>query len=616
MNKQRLPSYNSSFMSYKEENEKEIKVAFYTRVSTLHLQQRCAMENQLDWCDALRASHHNWVIPDELLGSKGIYIDEGITGTQAKKRVGFLQAIEDGKKGVYDLLVVRDVSRFARNCEESLRYTHELKKYGVEVFFSNDGIWSKDPDGDLRLGIMSILAQDESRRISEKVLAGQSISRQNGKLYGTGNILGYRLIKEENTYEIIEEDAETVRMIFDMYVNQDLGIKKIASKMTVLQRKNASGIVRWDAGKISRILDNRTYAGYIGYKKSSCIDFLEHTRVKNDKSVHEYVKGKFPAIVDDDLWQKAQSKKRKNSIIVHQKIEEGKRREQDRIQGKKPAKDKWVKKLRCSCNGSSYKKFKWRTNAGTGEECFGYQCNNIVLHRKRDFIEKQGLSGEGYCNVPSIAQWKLEFQLRLILERIWENPDKTLQTLMSTIKDNYTDYDVKASETETAKLLREEKRLCSREDRLLETFLDGIISKEKYTQTQTEIAQKKAEIKQKIDELTGREKLIKESSNREEIFAKIRAALEHTAKLDSKFIDAELVDSIVERVVPYEDGLFKWYINLSGNEQDQFYENDFAEYGEFSISFEQCKAYRKEFGNFIRIRQWKEMKVAVFIRVV
>lgn len=254
-----------------------------------------------------------------------------------------MQAIEDGKQKKYSLLVVRDVSRFARNCEESLKYTHLLKSHGVEIYFCNDGIWSMDVDGDLRLSIMSALAQDESRRISEKVLAGQHISRQKGVLYGTGNILGYRLIKgkksTDNTYEIIEEDAETVKMIFDLYVNKDMGIKKIASTLIARHRKNASGEVRWDGGKVSRILDNRSYSGYITYGKSRCVNFLNHTRIKTDKSEHRYVKADFPAIVSDELWQKAQEKKNINSVLMNDRIR----------RGKKPPKDKWVKVLRCQC---------------------------------------------------------------------------------------------------------------------------------------------------------------------------------------------------------------------------------------------------------------------------
>lgn len=319
---------------------------------------------------------------------------------------------------------MRDVSRFARNCEESLKYAHLLKQYGVEIYFCNDGIWSMDADGDLRLGLMSILAQDESRRISEKVLAGQHISRQKGVLYGTGNILGYRLVKGDksidNTYVIVEEDAETVRMIFDLYVNKDMGIRKIASTLIEKHRKNASGEIKWDGGKVSRILDNRSYSGYITYRKSQCVNFLNHTRVKTDKSEHIYVKADFPAIVSDELWQKAQEKKNMNSMIVHDKIRTG----------KKPPKDKWVKVLRCQC-GSSFKRYKWRTNQ-TGEEVYGYQCCNQVLHRKRSYIEKQGLDGTGYCDVPSIPQWHLDYQLKRILNIVWKNPDDTIQKLIAS----------------------------------------------------------------------------------------------------------------------------------------------------------------------------------------
>lgn len=618
---QNVKRYRNRNKSYKDDKTSTIRTVFYARVSTKHEEQANALENQLEWCKNLRLEHPNWVIPEELKEIEGIYVDKGITGTQAKKRTNFLRAIKDGKNGLYDLLVVRDVSRFARNCVDSLDYTHELKKHGVEIFYSTDGIWSLDADGDLRLGIMSILAQDESRKISEKVKVGQTISRKNGIIYGTGNILGYEKINDpkdhsKSTYKIIPEDAETIRRIFDLYVNEDMGIKKISTIMTEEHRKNASGIVRWDAGKISRILDNRTYASFVGYNKSICTDFLDHTRVKNKKEDIEYKKGNFPAIIDDELWQKAQAKKKKNSMIVNTKIKEGAKREQEEIvRGKKPAKDKWVKKLKCSCTGCSYKKYKWRTNAETGEDCFGYQCTNIVLHRKKSYHLALGLSGEGLCDVPSIPMWKLDFQLQLILERIWKNPDKTISNLIKTIDENYIDYDEKAAEMENAKLLREESRLKARADRLLESMLDGIISKEKYVEAQADINIKLDEIKAEIDELTGRDNLIKETADRESIIAEIREALEETTELDTKFIDAELVDSIVERIVPYEDGTYKWYLNFTESTADGFDEKDFADYGSFDISFEQARAYRKKFGNFIRANQWKCIHTEIYIRV-
>lgn len=613
----KIGRYSLGGSSNKDVTDRNIRVAFYSRVSTKHEEQVSALENQLEWCQNLRLLHPNWIIPNTLLDTGGIYVDEGITGTQAKKRTAFLKAISDGESHVYDLLVVRDVSRFARNCEESLKYTHLLKKCGIEVFFYNDGIWSNDADGELRLGIMSILAQDESRRTSEKVRAGQAISRQNGKLYGTGNILGYDLVRGEsnNTYVINEEQAETVRRIFELYTasEPDLGIKKISSMMVEEQRKNASGVVRWSADKISRILDNRTYAGYIGYNKSNCTDFLEHTRRKNAKTSIEYIKGDFPAIIDDSVWQMAQRKKDKNYAVVRKMISEGQEKEEV-LWGKRPPKDKWVKKIRCSCN-SSYKKFKWRTNQGTGEDCYGYQCNNIVLHRKRDFIEKQGLSGEGYCNVPSIAQWKLDFQLRLILEHIWKNPEKTVSSLLSTIQENYKECDEKSAEMETARLLREEERLKVRQKNLLDLMLDGTITKEQFSETQAELISKLANIKCQIDELTGRAELVKMAEDRESIIAEIRAGLEDSIELNTKFIDAELIDSIVDRVVPDENFCFKWYLNFSSEYSKEFDAREYANYGAIDVSFEQARAYRKSFGNFIRPNQWKDIHAEIYIKV-
>ena len=140
------------------------------------------------------------------------YIDEGITGTQAKKRPAFLRMIQDAKQKKFDLIVTREVCRFARNTVDTLVVTRELKEYGIEVYFVEDNIWTMDGDGELRLTIMATLAQEESRKISERVRAGQKISRDKGVLYGSGNILGYDRDKAKGTYVINEEQAETVRM--------------------------------------------------------------------------------------------------------------------------------------------------------------------------------------------------------------------------------------------------------------------------------------------------------------------------------------------------------------------------------------------------------------------
>ncbi|MFR3385244.1 MAG: recombinase family protein [Lachnospiraceae bacterium] len=193
-----------------------------------------------------------------------------MSGTQAKKRHGFMQMIEDASKGMFDLVCTREVSRFARNTLDSLDYTRRLKNMGVEVFFYNDNIWSCESDGELRLTIMSAMSQEESKHISDRVLAGHKTSREKGVLFGNGNILGYRLVRGktsvENTYEIIEEEAETVRLIYDLYLS-GLGVKAIASKLIELHRKKANGECSGNRVPSIVFLNNkdicRVYIGYL-----------------------------------------------------------------------------------------------------------------------------------------------------------------------------------------------------------------------------------------------------------------------------------------------------------------------------------------------------------------
>ena len=209
------------------------RVVFYGRVSTEHEAQISALDNQMEWYQELAEKNPNW----EVVGQ---YVDEGITGTQATKRPAFMRMIEEAEKGKFDLVVTREVCRFARNTVDTLSYTRKLSKLGVEVYFASDNIWTMDNDGELRLTIMATMAQEESRKISERVRAGIQMSREKGTLYGNGNILGYDLDKIHHTYIINEEQAETVRMIFEQYATGD-GLGKVARRLIEKGRKDGGG---------------------------------------------------------------------------------------------------------------------------------------------------------------------------------------------------------------------------------------------------------------------------------------------------------------------------------------------------------------------------------------
>ena len=142
----------------------------------------------------------------------------------------------------------------------------------------NDGIWTMDGDGEVRLTIMASIAQDESRKTSERVKAGQKISRENGVLYGNGNVLGYDLDKVNKTYTINEEQADTVRRVYELYAN-GYGETAVANMLMAEGRKDGGGGCTWTASKVSRVLRKPVYKGYKAYNQSHVKDYLSHERI-------------------------------------------------------------------------------------------------------------------------------------------------------------------------------------------------------------------------------------------------------------------------------------------------------------------------------------------------
>lgn len=585
---------------YKTNPNEKVRVCFYGRVSTQHEAQINALDNQLQWYDSILKEHPNWE-------KINVYVDKGISGTQATKRQGFMQMIDDAAKGMFDLVCTREVSRFARNTLDSLDYTRRLKNMGVEVFFYNDNIWSCESDGELRLTIMSAMSQEESKHISDRVLAGQKTSREKGVLFGNGNILGYRLVKGktsvENTYEIIEEEAETVRMIYDLYLT-GLGGKAIASKLIVLRRKKAGGGYNWEAPDVHRILDNKTYAGYIGYNKSYTTSFLEHKRINiSDKSQYEYVKGNFEPIIPEDKWLRVQALKFKKTIHT------GKRK-----QGKPMSKDKWRKHLVCEC-GSTYKKYRWRVNKKSGEEVNGYQCRNQVRNQKKSFRIENGLDATGFCDVPSICEWKLDYMAKVIFQRLWKNQNNSIMEIIGNVEENYVEEKEEHSkEYEIEKLQRELERLKTRKNNLLDMRLDDWIDEVEYQKKYQAFAGRMEEIEATLQKIQADGKEIEPVDISKEI-ERIKEYLDKACDLKQKMVSEELIDAVVERITPTEEGVFKWYLRDENYDIEmEFQEEQYVLIDKFTLGFEEARAYRKSLGNFIRANQWNDIKVEVYIK--
>lgn len=203
-----------------------LKVCYYARVSTEKEEQINSLENQVAFFEDYIKKNANWTY---ICG----YVDEGISGTTSLKRENFMKMIEDAKNKKFDLIVAKEVSRFSRDTIDSLLYTRKLLEYDVCVYFLSDNIITASNDGELRLTIMSSMAQDEVRKISERTKFGFKRAIEKGTVLGTDNIWGYK--KDNGKLVIDEQEAELIKNIFDIYANDSkIGLKKLS---TTLQEK-------------------------------------------------------------------------------------------------------------------------------------------------------------------------------------------------------------------------------------------------------------------------------------------------------------------------------------------------------------------------------------------
>lgn len=516
------------------------RVAIYGRVSTPHEAQISAMDNQKQWYEDEAARHDNWIVVAR-------YYDEGITGTNAKKRPQFLKMLAAAHRKEFDLIITREVCRFARNTVDTLSITRDLKLLGIEVYFISDNIRTMDSDGELRLTIMASMAQEESRKTSERVRAGQQTSRERGVLYGSGNILGYRRVGK--TYVIEPEEAETVRMIFDLY-SQGNGYMKICNILTAQQRKSATGLTTWTCERIGRILGNATYKGYIVYNKSNCVDYLSKKRVTNSSNKFIYIKGDFPPIVSEELWDKCAAIRQKRSTTLL--TPEGTLQKF----GSKEPQSVWSKKLRCSC-GSSFRRFMWRTNAD-GTKAYGFECYRQKRSASRLVLE-HGLDPTTICTSKSIPEWHINLMCREVFRTVWQGKKDCILQVCKMIETCATK-DASEQDAALARLNSQLQKLERRAAGLREMRSLGDISREEFLSDSAALQAERSSIEEQIAQ-------VKEAADAQEVnsginLSAIRKTLERWLDLSDTRVDDALIDEFVLQAVELDDNTFNFTLNL------------------------------------------------------
>ena len=286
-----------------------LQAAAYARVSTEHDDQMNSLASQ-------KLYFTNFICSQPGMKLSEVYYDEGISGTQTNKRAGFNQMIEDAMQGKIDLILTKEVSRFARNTVDTLYYTRKLKEAGVGVIFTIDNIDTRDTDGELRLTIMASLAQEESRKTSERVKWGQKRRMELGVVFGR-DLLGYTV--KNGVLSINEEEVPVVKAIFHKYTNEGKGTHVIAREL-LEEGFHPKRIKQWSNTVILRALRNEKYVGDLCQKKTYTPDYLTHKKKYNcGQEEKVYIKDHHEGIIDRDLWDRTQEELRRRSPSEEQK---------------------------------------------------------------------------------------------------------------------------------------------------------------------------------------------------------------------------------------------------------------------------------------------------------
>lgn len=588
------------------------KIAIYARVSKANENERYSFENQIKWCEKQVEKNSNWRMVEK-------YFDEGITGTQTKQRTGFNKMIEDAKKKKFDIIVTREVSRFARNILDALNYAEHLKNLGIEVIFVDDQIKTFDIGAFEKLAFMAISAEKESRKISERIRTGLEIARDKRVLLGSGNILGYERIGK--TFKINEEQAETVRLIFDCYL-KGYGLRKIKSKLIKEKRLNSQNKVRWYESTLSKMLGNPMYIGKQYQNQTSKKDFKSSKVTYNKKKDYILIEprdeDKFEPIISDEIFNEVQRVRKKRYNIDRN----------GKLHGLKASEEKWAKILECGCCGSKFKQCKYTYNENTDNYERQYACGNRKNNGKKVMNFEGNKLIECGCNQKTLLSWQLELMIKDILDSHWKYKNDSMKEILSLIDLNYVN-DRSDGCIELDRIVNKLKKTEARKKRTITIFAEGCIDDK-------EFKEKVLEYNNEIKKLNEKIESIKNGTNNFDV-AKKDKLLEIEKRLNefeetgnNSFVAKDLIDGLVDKII-VKDTEFKWFLNLSKDDDNPFESESrelekkkkhslkiaktyYKKLYESTIGVDTARKYRKEQGTYIRTDKWRDIKFEVYVR--
>lgn len=449
-----------------------MRAAVYCRVSTDKEDQANSFESQKRYFSEMIERRPELSLYD-------IYADEGVSGTTTARRREFNRMIRDARAGRFDCIITKEVSRFARNTVDTLEYTRELKRLGIGVEFVSDGINTLEPDAELRLSIMSSIAQEESRKTSSRVKWGQTRRMEQGVVFGR-SLLGYDV--EGGKMTINEEGAEIVRKIYRWYAREHMGTAEIARELSEKGILTARGNADWSSSVIVKILKNEKYCGDLRQKKTITPDYLTHRKICNRGQEEQiYLKDHHEPIISRELWEETQReiRRRARKITVNGRTN-GAGTEYP-LSGK----------IRCGLCEESFVARKRKNNKG--EEYLVWRCRTAVQAGSRN--------GKG-CGVG--FQLKNETALKIVVDAL-ETLEPDQEKMKAELKGIIFQGLELAGNTQNQKSERLEKRLAMLERKkcyLLDAYLEGKVSGEELRMMRGEYQKQTEEITEVLNEST------------------------------------------------------------------------------------------------------------------
>ncbi len=485
-----------------------LRVTFYARVSTDKDEQLNSLENQVQYYTELIQSKPNWTYVEG-------YVDEGISGTSTKKRDSFKRMIMDAKAGRFDFIITKEISRFSRSTLDSIQYTQALLEHDVGVLFQNDNINTLDSDSEFRLVVMAGVAQDEVRKLSERLKFGFRQAIKNGHVLGNDKLWGYD--KKDCVLTVNEEEARVVRRIFDLYANRKLGIRRISRQLYdegfTSRKGNAFNVLT-----IRHILCNPKYKGWYCANKSQTVDYRSKRKVFLDESEWVmYPDPAIPAIVPEELWDRANAlyRQRSRQMMSHQSAAE--------FHNRYP----YSGKIICEEHGASFHRQVLKSAKGEKEV---WQCR---VYRSR---------GRAACSAPQLYTAELDRIMARIFDRLARDKQAIADAVVKVIRSVPDEHDYRR---DAMRLEEDLSAIHAKKDRLLEMSIAGVISIDEFKKRNDGFNDQIQKLEDQLAVLSGEEQKSKASV---EQLNRIKDALKEELSFKTG-INSALVTTILDHIV-------------------------------------------------------------------